>query len=311
MVCELDVAADQRDFVAPNAVSIAEAHFTPGHWMRAIYADGQPVGFVLTFDDPSEGHFLWRFMIAEEHQRRGIGRRAMQQVLEHWRELGATAARTSVVPSNTGATRLYEALGFRSTGEEEHGGAVMTLDMIRTWCADRSIIAVSEAARARTRSCSRSVEGIQLGLIVLVEDRRAWCARCRRRRRSPILPRREGRSRRRRSRGRAQVDAEHLGLVFLGRLSDGMTPAQPRRLGRRAYGARRTTTVHRGILGLRDQPAGRRGSRPRAPRRDLGAEHAVELHHDVRPLTVVGPDDCDAVVVWRSRPRPRRDAAAA
>ena len=90
-ICELTVADDQRSFVAPNAVSIAEAHFTPGHWMRAIYADGQPTGFALTFDDPSEGYFLWRFMIAEGHQRRGIGRLAMQQVLEHWREIGATA----------------------------------------------------------------------------------------------------------------------------------------------------------------------------------------------------------------------------
>ena len=53
-VTDLEVAPEQRGFVAPNAVSIAEAHFAPGHWMRAIYADGQPVGFVLTFDDPSE-----------------------------------------------------------------------------------------------------------------------------------------------------------------------------------------------------------------------------------------------------------------
>jgi diamine N-acetyltransferase len=68
-------------------------------------------------------------MIAEGHQRRGIGRRAMQQVLEHWRELGVTAARTSVVPSNTGATRLYESLGFRLTGEEEDGELVMSLEM--------------------------------------------------------------------------------------------------------------------------------------------------------------------------------------
>jgi len=128
-ICELTVAAGQRSFVAPNAVLIAEAHFTPGHWMRAIYADGAPAGFVLTFDDPSEGYFLWRFMIAEGYQRRGIGRRAMQDVLEHWRQLGAPAARTSVVPSNTGATRLYESLGFRLTGDEEHGELVMTLDL--------------------------------------------------------------------------------------------------------------------------------------------------------------------------------------
>ena len=128
-ICELTVADGQRSFVAPNAVSIAEAHFTPGHWMRAIYADGEPAGFALTFDDPSEGYFLWRFMIAEGYQRRGIGRLAMQQVLEHWREIGATAARTSVVPANTGATRLYESLGFRLTGEEESRELVMRLDL--------------------------------------------------------------------------------------------------------------------------------------------------------------------------------------
>ena len=128
-ICELTVAADQRSFVAPNAVSIAEAHFTPGHWMRAIFADGQPAGFVLTFDDPSEGYFLWRFMIAEDQQRRGIGQRAMQLVVDHWRAVGGTTARTSVVPSNTGATRLYESLGFRLTGEEEHGELVMSLDL--------------------------------------------------------------------------------------------------------------------------------------------------------------------------------------
>jgi len=129
LICELEVAVNQRSFVAPNAVSIAEAHFTPGHWMRAIIADGQPVGFVLTLDEPSEGYFLWRFMIAEGHQRRSVGRRALQQVLEHWRELGVTVARTSVVPSNTGATRLYASLGFRLTGEEEHGELVMALEM--------------------------------------------------------------------------------------------------------------------------------------------------------------------------------------
>jgi diamine N-acetyltransferase len=124
-ICDLDVAADQRSFVAPNAVSIAEAHFNPGHWMRAIYADEQPVGFVLTFDDPSEGYFLWRLMIADGHQRRGIGRRALEQVLEHWREIGATAARTSVVRGNTGAVGLYESLGFRLTGEEDDDGELV------------------------------------------------------------------------------------------------------------------------------------------------------------------------------------------
>ena len=124
-VCALEVAEDQRSFVAPNAVSIAEAHFEPQHWMRAVYADGRPAGFVLAWEPPGGTAFLWRFMIATPDQGKGIGRRAMELVIEHWRESGATDARTSVVPGNAGATALYEAVGFALTGEVEHDELVM------------------------------------------------------------------------------------------------------------------------------------------------------------------------------------------
>jgi hypothetical protein len=52
-ICSLEVAGDQHGFVAPNAVSIAEAHYAPKHWLRAIYADGEPAGLVLTHEDPA------------------------------------------------------------------------------------------------------------------------------------------------------------------------------------------------------------------------------------------------------------------
>jgi diamine N-acetyltransferase len=129
-ICNLEVAEDQRDFVAPNAVSIAEAHFVPAHWMRAVYADGEPVGFVLTYELPAEGrYYLWRFMVAAGFQRRGVGRRAMELLLERWRGLGATTASLSVVPSNPSAIAFYESLGFCLTGEEEHGEVVMQADL--------------------------------------------------------------------------------------------------------------------------------------------------------------------------------------
>jgi diamine N-acetyltransferase len=129
-ICNLEVAEGQRDFVAPNAVSIAEAHFVPAHWMRAVYADGEPAGFVLTYELPDEStYYLWRFMVAEGHQRRGIGRRAMELLLDRWRSLGATVASLSVVPSNPDAVAFYESLGFRLTGEEEHGEVVMRADL--------------------------------------------------------------------------------------------------------------------------------------------------------------------------------------
>ena len=128
-ICKLEVAEDQRGFVAPNAISIAEAHYEPKHWLRAIYADGEPAGLVLTHEDPDDHYYLWRFMVAEGFQRRGVGRRAMELLLDRWRELGATEAALSVVPGNPGATALYESLGFRLTGEEHGGELLMRLPL--------------------------------------------------------------------------------------------------------------------------------------------------------------------------------------
>jgi diamine N-acetyltransferase len=129
-ICKLEVAEDQRGFVAPNAVSIAEAHYEPKHWMRAIYANGEPAGFALTYEDPGgEGYYVWRFMVAQGFQGRGIGRRAMELLLDRWRGLGATEARLSVIPGNRGAIGLYESLGFELTGDEEHGELVMRVEL--------------------------------------------------------------------------------------------------------------------------------------------------------------------------------------
>ena len=46
-ILELEVAEHQRGFVATNAESIAEAHFSELAWFRGIYAGETPVGFVM------------------------------------------------------------------------------------------------------------------------------------------------------------------------------------------------------------------------------------------------------------------------
>ena len=68
-------------------------------------------------------------MIAEGDQRRGIGRRAIDLVLDHWREAGATVVKLSVEPENTGGIAFYEALSFRLTGEEDEGELVMAREL--------------------------------------------------------------------------------------------------------------------------------------------------------------------------------------
>jgi diamine N-acetyltransferase len=129
-VCSLEVAEEQRGFVAPNALSIAEAHFTPHHWMRAIYADGDPVGFLLTYEDPEEDSFwVWRFMVDARRQQQGIGRQAMELLLDRWRSLGATAAALSVIPANRKTIAFYQSLSFQLTGEEEGRELVMRREL--------------------------------------------------------------------------------------------------------------------------------------------------------------------------------------
>lgn len=130
-VCALEVASDQRGFVAPNAVSIAQAHFEPKAWFRAVYAGDDPVGFAMLFEDTEKSeYFLWRFMVAAEHQRKGYGRRALDLVVERVRSLpGATELLTSYVPGAAGPRDFYLGYGFEETGEVEEGERVIRLDL--------------------------------------------------------------------------------------------------------------------------------------------------------------------------------------
>jgi len=129
-IMRLDVAEHQKGFVAPNSVSIAQAHFEPKAWFRAVYSGEEPVGFVMVSEDP-EGpeYFLWRLMIADRHQGNGYGRRAMEMVVQRVRTLpGATRLVTSYVPGDGSPGGFYHCFGFVDTGEEDHGELVTVLE---------------------------------------------------------------------------------------------------------------------------------------------------------------------------------------
>jgi diamine N-acetyltransferase len=128
-VLGLRVRADQTQFVADNATSIAEAHFTPAAWFRAVYADETPVGFVMLHDEPEKAeYFLWRFMIDAAHQRKGFGRRALELLIEHVRTRpGARELLLSYHPGEGSPRDFYRGLGFEDTGEVQDGEMVMRL----------------------------------------------------------------------------------------------------------------------------------------------------------------------------------------
>ena len=118
---------EQHKMVAPNAISIAQAHFSETAWFRAIYAGEEPVGFIMLADNAKEqSYYLWRFMIAGPHQGKGYGIRALELVIEYVKTRpGAKELLASYVPMEGGPEGFYRKLGFEPTGEV-HGGEVVT-----------------------------------------------------------------------------------------------------------------------------------------------------------------------------------------
>lgn len=130
-ICRLEVAESQQGFVAPNAVSIAQAHYEPRAWFRAIYADETPVGFTMVYDDPDEAeYFLWRFMIAAPYQGLGFGRKGLSLVIDYIRSRpNAAALQTSYVPGEGSPAGFYRKLGFVETGNQHGNEIEMKLDL--------------------------------------------------------------------------------------------------------------------------------------------------------------------------------------
>lgn len=118
-ICNLKVTEVQNRFVAPNAVSIAQAYFEPKAWFRAVYAGEAPVGFVMLYDDADEPeYFLWRFMIDQRYQKLGFGRQALLQLIEYVKTRpGARVLYTSCVPEEGGPEPFYASLGFVRNGK--------------------------------------------------------------------------------------------------------------------------------------------------------------------------------------------------
>ena len=124
-ICALSetLSPAQRKMVADNAFSIAEAHFSESAWMRAIYADDTPIGFLMLhtgsdYDDGIDcpGVFLWRFMISGPYQGKGYGRQAIALLLAHLRAQGIPELTTSCGQGEQSPEGFYRGLGFTPTG---------------------------------------------------------------------------------------------------------------------------------------------------------------------------------------------------
>lgn len=131
---KLKVLPEQEGFVAPNAVSLAQAAYKPPGRPFGLYADGQPVGFLLLWDarrdpeDPADQLYVWRLMVDARYQGRGHGKAAIRWTIDEARRMGVASVGLSHVQGNpVGA--FYEKLGFRYTGKINEGEVEMVLPL--------------------------------------------------------------------------------------------------------------------------------------------------------------------------------------
>ena len=133
-ICAMEVAEDQRNFVATNTQSILEAYCAISSGGVAmpygIYDGETPVGFVMLgfgcedWEDAPEiakdTYNIWRFMIDRRYQRKGYGKQAMEAVLrlvETFPHGKADWVWLSYEPENQVAAELYRSFGFRENGQ--------------------------------------------------------------------------------------------------------------------------------------------------------------------------------------------------
>ena len=118
----LRVAETQKHFVADNARSLVEAIYEEGLYTLGIYHEEQMVGFVLyDYDDTFPGWSMSRFMIGEQFQGKGYGKKAVLEFLEYFKaHHSADEIYISVSLDNLAARHLYASIGFEEIKEIEY-----------------------------------------------------------------------------------------------------------------------------------------------------------------------------------------------
>lgn len=133
-VCGLEPFDDQKDFVAENIQSLAEAYATRNEGNNAlplaVYNDAELIGFVMIgkgtvgneeeSDLIKENYSLWRQMIDKKYQGQGFGKQTIDAVMDLIRTFPFGKAKKvwlSYEPENTHARDIYRKYGFVENGE--------------------------------------------------------------------------------------------------------------------------------------------------------------------------------------------------
>jgi len=138
----LQVRPDQRDLVSANVLTLAEVPVEPGGHVWGLWSGGVPIGLMAMIEPAQVRHggpyhdpwaaYLWRLMIAADHQGRGYGASAIGMAIATAHDWRAPRLLLGVSDAPHSYRGFYERFGFRDTGLVEQQDRLMVLDLADT-----------------------------------------------------------------------------------------------------------------------------------------------------------------------------------
>ncbi|MGW8481783.1 N-acetyltransferase family protein [Microbacterium sp. NPDC055903] len=129
-VNNLSLKPGQEQYLAPVSYGIAATVINPQtSWQRVVLDRNEVVGFVsANFDEEApEEHFrsvLWRINVDADDQGRGVGRFAVEALIDEARTRGFDHVNVIYEAGDEGPEAFFTRVGFSRVGETEYGEVI-------------------------------------------------------------------------------------------------------------------------------------------------------------------------------------------
>lgn len=129
-VNNLSLKPGQQQFLAPVSYGTAATVINPETtWQRVVLDGDDVVGFLsANFDiDAPQEHFrcvLWRINVDADDQGRGVGRFALDKLIEEARKRGFDHVNVIYEAGDDGPEAFFHRVGFSQVGETEYGEVI-------------------------------------------------------------------------------------------------------------------------------------------------------------------------------------------
>ena len=129
-VNNLSLKPGQEQFLAPVSYGIAATVVNPTtSWQRVVLDGDEVVGFVSANFDPDfpQEHFrsvLWRINVDADDQGRGVGRFAVESLIDEARNRGVDHVNVIYEAGEDGPEAFFRRVGFTPVGETAYGEVI-------------------------------------------------------------------------------------------------------------------------------------------------------------------------------------------